>query len=239
MKHLGDITKINGAEIEPVEVITFGSPCQDLSVAGKRAGLSGERSGLFMEAVRIFKEMRNCEFNLRRRPAELVRPYFCVWENVPGALSSNNGEDFRAVLEELAHVCDETVCIPRPDKKWPNSGFIVADTWSIAWRIMDAQYFGVPQRRRRISLILDTRGKRAGKILFECQSGIGNPVQSLTPWKEIARNPAKGVGEYDCRTLKVRGGSEVFVISSSPTNVAPSALTITKDRTDSMSNREN
>lgn len=133
MKHLGDITKINGAEAPTVEVVIGGSPCQDLSVAGKRAGLSGERSGLFMEQIRIIKEMRE---NDRRngRTDEFIRPRFMVWENVPGAFSSNKGEDFRIVLEETARVADPTAVIPRPPKgKWTNAGAVVGDGWSLAW----------------------------------------------------------------------------------------------------------
>lgn len=163
MKHLGDITKMSGFSTPPVDVITFGSPCQDLSIAGKRAGLSGERSGLFMEAVRIIKEMREATNG--------QYPKYAVWENVPGAFSSNKGEDFRAVLEELARIKEAGISIPAPDKsKWAKSGFIAGDDWSIAWRTMDAQHWGVPQRRLRISLVLDLTGGRAGEILFEPES---------------------------------------------------------------------
>lgn len=169
MKHLGDISRISGAEIEPVDVITFGSPCQDLSVAGQRKGLKHDglgdeettRSGLFMEAVRIIKEMR-CKTNGKY-------PTFAVWENVPGAYSSNKGEDFRAVLEELAKVKEPDVSIPKP-AKWSHAGGILGDGFSIAWRTLDAQYWGVPQRRRRIYLVADFGGERAGKILFEQES---------------------------------------------------------------------
>lgn len=158
MKHLGDITGINGAEIEPVDVITFGSPCQDLSIAGKRAGLDGERSGLFAEAVRIIKEMREHD-RAGGRTDEHIRPRYAIWENVPGAFSSNHGEDFRAVLEMLAGVCNAAVTVPRPeDGKWKKAGAILADHWSIAWRTMDAQYWGVPQRRNRIALVVDFAG---------------------------------------------------------------------------------
>ena len=167
MKHLGDITKIDGSLIEPVDFITFGSPCQDLSVAGKRAGLNGARSGLFMEAVRIIKEMRGAT-NGRY-------PQIAMWENVPGAFSSNKGEDFQAVLEELCKICDPTISIPRPTNskgkpsKWEHEGFIVADGFSIAWRLLDAQFWGVPQRRKRIFLVADFGGQCAGQILFECE----------------------------------------------------------------------
>ena len=138
IKHLGDITKINGAEIEPVDCITAGSPCQDLSVAGKRAGLEGERSGLFMEQIRIIKEMRQAD-EQRGRTDEFIRPRYMVWENVPGALSSNKGEDFRCVLEETVRIVQEDADIPGPPKGgWPYSGCIVGDGWSVAWRIHDA-----------------------------------------------------------------------------------------------------
>lgn len=190
MKHYLNVCDVNGAEVEPVDVITFGSPCQDLSVAGKRAGLKHEsngdeettRSGLFMEAVRIIKEMRK-EDELRQlrsgRTNEHIRPRFAVWENVPGAFSSNKGEDFRVVLEELARIKDAEVSIPMPEKgKWKQSGEIVGDGWSIAWRTLDAQYHGVPQRRRRIFLVADFADECAGEILFECQGLPGYPSQS-------------------------------------------------------------
>ena len=141
MKHYGDVSSLNGADLPPVDIITFGSPCQDMSIAGKRSGLDGSRSSLFYEAVRIIKEMR-CATNGKY-------PRFCVWENVPGAFSSNKGEDFRCVLESLCRVRDETVSVPRCEK-WTNAGEILADGFSIAWRVLDAQYWGVPQRRKRI-----------------------------------------------------------------------------------------
>lgn len=187
MKHLGDITKMNGFSTTPVDVITFGSPCQDLSVAGKRAGLAGERSGLFMEAVRIIKEMReatNGEY-----------PKYAVLENVPGAFSSNKGEDFRAVLEELARIKEAGISIPRPDKsKWAKAGLITRDDWSIAWRTMDAQYWGVPQRRLRISLVLDLTGGRAGEILFEPESLRGHFAPGITPGQGAAGAVENGAG---------------------------------------------
>ena len=190
MKHLGDITKINGFSAPPVDVITFGSPCQDLSVAGKRAGLAGERSGLFMEAVRIIKEMREATNG--------QYPKYAVWENVPGAFSSNKGEDFRAVLEELARIKKADVSIPGPDKsKWAKSGLITGNDWSIAWRTMDAQYWGVPQRRLRISLVLDLTGGRAGEILFEPESLRGHFAPSITPGQATAGTVEKGAGTAD------------------------------------------
>lgn len=192
MKHLGDITKINGAAVEPVEVIIGGSPCQDLSVAGKREGLSGERSGLFMEQIRIIKEMRSAD---ERNGATYIRPRYMVWENVPGAFSSNKGEDFRIVLEETARVCDPTTVIPRPEGgKWTNAGAIVGDGWSVAWRVFDAQFWGVPQRRRRIALVADFGGATAPEILFERKGVFGDITQSATPWKDFAAAITKRFG---------------------------------------------
>lgn len=169
MLHLGDVCKIDGSKITPVDVITFGSPCQDLSVAGRREGLSGERSGLFMEAVRIIKEMRNATAELSMRGSDVnIRPTTAIWENVPGAFSSGKpkGADFRCVLEELARVKDPQVSIPMPDK-WMPSGCIEGSDWSIAWRTHDAQYWGVPQRRRRISVIARFDNTDAANILFQ------------------------------------------------------------------------
>ena len=180
MIHLGDITKIHGDEIEPVDCITFGSPCQDLSIAGRRAGLAGERSGLFMEAVRIIKEMRSSTNGLY--------PTFAIWENVPGAFSSNNGDDFRAVLEELACVEQSNAVIPGPPRggRWSKAGAIAGNGWSLAWRQLDSQYFGVAQRRKRIALILDLGGQRAGEILFERTSLSRHPDPCIQAWKEVA-----------------------------------------------------
>ena len=180
MIHLGDITKIHGDKVEPVDCITFGSPCQDLSIAGRRAGLAGERSGLFMEAVRIIKEMRSSTNGLY--------PTFAIWENVPGAFSSNNGEDFRAVLEELARVEQPNAVIPGPPRggRWSKAGTIAGNGWSLAWRQLDSQYFGVAQRRKRIALILDLGGQRAGEILFERTSLSRHPDPCIQAWKEVA-----------------------------------------------------
>lgn len=171
MKHVGDITRINGAEISPVWCITGGSPCQDLSIAGKRAGLAGARSGLYMEQIRIVKEMREHDRSIGRT-GKLVRPRYMVWENVPGAFSSNFKDgfgDFGAVLEEAVRIAEPGFSLPRlPDKqKWTKSGGIVGDGWSVAWRTHDAQYWGVPQRRRRISMVVDFNGYTAVDILFE------------------------------------------------------------------------
>ena len=171
MKHVGDITLVNGAEITPVWCITGGSPCQDLSIAGKRAGLAGARSGLYMEQIRIVKEMREHDRSIGRT-GELVRPRYMVWENVPGAFSSNFKDgfgDFGAVLEEAVRIAEPGFSLPRlPDKqKWTKSGCIVGDGWSVAWRTHDAKYWGVPQRRRRISMVVDFNGHTAWDILFE------------------------------------------------------------------------
>ena len=178
MINLGDITKISGYNVPPVEVIIGGSPCQDLSIAGKREGLAGEHSGLFMEQIRIIKEMRQVDIRTGRTN-KLIRPRFMVWENVPGAFSSSGGEDFRAVLEETARVVDKTAVIPRPPKgKWTNAGAIMADEWSLAWRVLGAQFWGVPQRRRRIALVADFGGQSAPEILFEHESVSGDSKES-------------------------------------------------------------
>lgn len=177
VKHLGDINCINGAEIEPVDIITFGSPCTDLSVAGKRQGLNAARSGLFFQAVRIIKEMR-CATNGKY-------PRFAVWENVTGALSSNKGEDFRCVLEELCKIKISDISVPKPEK-WTKAGEILADGFSLAYRTVDAQYWGVPQRRMRIYLVADFDGECASKILFESESLSGYSPQNFCSWKETA-----------------------------------------------------
>ena len=174
MQHFGDITKINGHNVPITDCVIFGAPCQDLSVAGKRAGMKHSdlgdeettRSGLFMEAVRIIKEMRETDVH-NGRAGHDVRPRYGIYENVPGAFSSNSGEDFRVVLEELARVVEEGVTIPRPAKgKWANTGVIIGDRWSLAWRVFDAQYWGVPQRRRRICIVVDFNGHTAPQIVF-------------------------------------------------------------------------
>lgn len=185
MKHLGDITKIHGDKIEPVDCITFGSPCQGLSMAGKRLGFDDNRSVLFLDAARIIKEMRTATNGMY--------PTFAVWENVPGAFSSNGGEDFRAVLEELARIEQPDVSIPRPSGRggrWSKAGAIAGTGWSLAWRQLDAQYWGVPQRRKRIALVADFGAQRSAEILFE-QTGMSwHPDESIQAWKEIARHSA-------------------------------------------------
>ena len=196
MIHLGDITRIHGAGAPIVEVIIGGSPCQDLSVAGKRAGLAGERSGLFMDQVRIVKEMRDYDARVNARTGDDVRPRYMVWENVPGAFSSNGGEDFRAVLEEIARVVEKDAVIPEPPNgKWQTAGCIVGNGWSIAWRVLDAQFWGVPQRRRRIALVADFGGDTAPEILFERESVSGDSETSGTTWERTAGDAEGSVGE--------------------------------------------
>ena len=212
MKHLGDITKINGAEIPPVDCITGGSPCQDLSVAGKRAGLEGERSGLFMEQIRIVKEMRAKE-KADGRTGQLIRPRFMVWENVVGAMSSGQpkGADFQAVLTEIVRIAEpDAPDVPMPNKgKWTKSGCIYDEMgrWSIAWRVHDAQYWGVPQRRRRISLVADFGGKSAPEILFE-REGLSGDTEPCGAPGEGPSEDTEGRADASSWTLKVRGGVE-------------------------------
>jgi DNA (cytosine-5)-methyltransferase 1 len=212
MLHLGDITKIRGYEAPVVDCVIGGSPCQDLSVAGKRAGLDGERSGLFMDQIRIVKEMREYDARTRGGSNEHIRPRHMVWENVPGAASSNKGDDFRIVLEEIAKVADKDAAIPMPDKgKWATSGCIVGEGWSIAWRILDAQFWGVPQRRRRIALVADFGGHSAPEILFVRKSLSGDFEQSQPKRQEAASDAARSVGADDRTipyTLKIRSGCE-------------------------------
>ncbi len=182
MIHLGDITKIDGAKIPVVDVICGGSPCQDLSVAaGNRKGLAGERSGLFMEQIRIIKEMREEDIK-NGRTDNAIRPRYAVWENVPGAFSSAEGEDFKAVLEEFCKIHDNTITVPRPDDgKWKSAGAIVLGRqFSLAWRVLDAQHWGVPQRRRRIYLVADFGGTTASEILFKQESLLGDTKESKT-----------------------------------------------------------
>lgn len=186
MKHYGDVSKIDGGKVEPVDIITFGSPCQDLSVAGKREGIEqGARSSLFFQAIRIIKEMRAA--------TDGSYPTFIIWENVPGALSSGGGQDFRRVLEEVCGIKEADVSIPRP-AKWSNAGEIVGDGFSVAWRMLDAQYWGVPQRRKRIYLVGDLAGQRAGKILFESEGVRGYSPQSLKAWQRTTADTETGVG---------------------------------------------
>lgn len=216
MKHLGNVQNVRGGEIEPVDVITFGSPCQDLSVAGQRKGLkhtaSGDdettRSGLFMDAIRIIKEMR--------KATNGIYPRYAVWENVPGAFSSNKGEDFRTVLDELIKISEPAAVMPDvPKAGWAYADCYSGDGWSLAYRVFDAQYWGVPQRRRRIYLVADFRGGRAGKILFEREGVRGYFAEGRTPWQTAAGNAESGAGADDregayCKLiLNDQGGSQI------------------------------
>ena len=202
MKHYGDVSKMNGADVEPVDIITFGSPCQDMSIAGRREGLDGSRSSLFYEAVRIVKEMR-CKTNGRY-------PRYIVWENVPGAFSSNKGADFQSVLEEVCSVKGYEIHTPRPER-WPTAGEIVADDFSLAWRVFDAQYWGVPQRRKRIYLVADFAGGSAGKILFESEGVSGYTPQGFRSWQGAAGASEKGSGTAGCVCLNDQGGNRMDV----------------------------
>lgn len=220
MVHLGDICKINGAEIEPVWVVTGGSPCQDLSIAGKRAGLAGARSGLFMEQVRIVKEMRE-EDKRNGRTGDMVRPRFLVWENVVGAFSSNRGKDFAAVLEEIARIAEPGFSLSGlPEKwKWTKAGAIDGDGWSIAWRTHDAKDWGktirdsrtgdvirlgTPQRRRRISVVADFGGDTAAQIQFDCESVSGHPAESGAAGEGFAEASESGFNPAVARSLTAR-----------------------------------
>lgn len=238
MKHYGDISKIDVNDIETVDLISGGSPCQDMSVAGKRQGMSKQcpkcdykvvgneeikecpecgteleytRSGLFMEQIRIVKEMRKKDEleQLRSgRTDEHIRPRFMLWENVTGAFSSNKGEDFRAVLEETAKIKDPTATIPRPPKgKWNNSGLIVGDGYSIAWRVLDAQYWGVPQRRRRIALVADFGGQCAGEILFKRNGLSRNFTQSKQAWQGTSGYSAQSIGKTGTSCIAFEPGA--------------------------------
>lgn len=186
MKHLGDINKLNGADLEPVTIIAGGSPCQDMSIAGKREGLDGSRSNLFREQIRIIKEMRESD-RAAGRAGTQIRPRYMVWENVPGAFSSNKGKDFQAVLQEIVSITDEESNVPLPPKgKWQTAGCIMGDHFTIAWRVLDAQYWGVPQRRKRIYLVADFGGNTAPKILFEREGLSGNFTESREAWQRTA-----------------------------------------------------
>ena len=181
MKHYGDISAMDGGKIEPVDIITFGSPCQDMSVAGKRSGLDGQRSGLFYEAVRIIKEMR--------KATNGKYPRYIVWENVPGAFSSNNGLDFKAVLEAVIGIVEEGAEVPMPDKNaWAYADVILGDGWSVAYRTLDAQYWGVPQRRRRIYLVADFASRSAGDILFKSEGLSGYSAEGFRAWQRAANH---------------------------------------------------
>lgn len=204
MKHYGDITQLSGYDLPVVDVIVGGSPCQDLSVAGKRAGLDGERSGLFMEQIRLVKEMREKD-GRSGRTAYMVRPRYMVWENVPGAFSSNGGEDFKTVIEEIVKIVEPEV----PDLRtvvqggWTKSGCVYDSLgkWSIAWRVHDAQFWGVPQRRKRIALVADFSGLSAPEILFERKGLSWNPK----PCGETRQDAAGGIEESSGEPVPLEG----------------------------------
>lgn len=202
MKHYGDINQINGADIESVDIITFGSPCTDMSVAGKRAGLDGKQSTLFYQAIRIIKEMR-CKTDGKY-------PRWIVWENVPGAFSSGKGEDFRCVLESICKIKNENFSVPRPEK-WSNAGNIVADKFSLAWRVLDAQFWGVPLRLKRIYLVADFGGRSAEKILFESEGVSRYSAQSFQSWQRTAGSFTNSTGEASNICLNDQGGSRMDV----------------------------
>ena len=204
MIHLGDITKIHGCTAPIVDCMIGGSPCQDLSIAGKRAGFDGERSVLFLEEIRITKEMR-CRDRASGRANQFIRPRYLVWENVPGAFSSNGGRDFQTVLTEIARIVEpEAPPVPVPEKGWPTSGCLMGDGWSIAWRVLDAQFWGVPQRRRRIALIADFGGQSAPEILFVRKSVSGNPEPGGTE-REAASGSARKSAENTVWCLQGNG----------------------------------
>ena len=219
VKHYGDVNKLNGADLPPVDIITFGSPCQDMSIAGKRTGLDGSRSGLFYQAIRIIKEMR-CKSNGKY-------PRYAVWENVCGAFSSNKGEDFQAVLESFCSVKGCEIDAARP-AKWHNAGEILGDNFSIAWRVFDSQYWGIPQRRKRIYLVADFNDRCAGKILFESEGLSGYSAESFRSWQAAAGDITQGFGASGKICLNDQGGSRMDVTEEkSPTlraGVVPAAV---------------
>ena len=203
MKHYGDISQMDGGKIEPVDIITFGSPCTDMSVAGRRAGLDGRQSVLFYQAIRIIKEMR-CATNGRY-------PRYCVWENVPGAFSSNGGEDFKAVLEAVINVAEPEAQVPMPEKnRWPYADCYMGDGWSVAYRVLDAQYWGVPQRRKRIYLVADFAGRSAFDILFKSEGLSGYSAEGFRAWQRTAGSAADCAGTSGI-CLNDQGGQRMDV----------------------------
>ena len=187
MKHYGDISQMDGGKIEPVDIITFGSPCTDMSIAGRRAGLDGKQSGLFYQAIRIIQEMREATHGRY--------PRYIVWENVPGAFSSNKGEDFKAVLEAVIGIKEPGAQVPMPEKNlWPYADLYMGEQWSVAYRTLDAQHWGVPQRRRRIFLVADFAGWGAGQVLFESEGLSGYSAEGFRAWQRAAGDSAVGVG---------------------------------------------
>lgn len=210
VKHYGDVSAISGADLPPVDIITFGSPCQDMSIAGKRDGLDGSRSSLFYEAIRIVKEMR-CKTNGEK-------PRFIVWENVPGAFSSNKGQDFKAVLEAVIGVKEPSASVSAPEKKgWPDADYYVGDGWSVAYRVLDAQWWGVPQRRKHIYLVADFADQSAPKVLFESEGVSRYSAEGFRAWQRAAAGAESGTGEAGCNgaggriCLNDQGGRQMDV----------------------------
>ena len=200
MKHYGDISRMDGGKIEPVDIITFGSPCTDMSIAGKRAGLDGAQSSLFYQAIRIVKEMR-CATNGRY-------PRWICWENVVGAFSSNRGLDFKAVLEAVIGIIEPGAEVPMPEKdRWPYADIYMGERWNVAYRTFDAQHWGVPQRRRRVYLVGDLAGRCAGQVLFESEGLSGYSAEGFRAWQRTARNSAAGLGAAGGVCLNDQGGS--------------------------------
>ena len=204
VRHYGDVSSVSGAELPPVDIITFGSPCQDMSIAGKRSGLDGSRSSLFYEAIRIVKEMR-CATNGEK-------PRFIVWENVPGAFSSNKGADFKAVLESVIGVAEPCAEVPAPDQKgWPDADYYLGDGWSVAYRVLDAQGWGVPQRRKRIYLVADFAGQSAPKVLFESEGVSGYSAAGFRAWQRAASGAESGAGAAGGSGRAVRSGGGIVL----------------------------
>ena len=205
MKHYGDISQMDGGKIEPVDIITFGSPCTDMSIAGRRAGLDGKQSSLFYQAIRIIQEMREATHGRY--------PRYIVWENVPGAFSSNKGEDFKAVLEAVIGIKESGAQVPMPEKNlWPYADLYLGEQWSVAYRTLDAQYWGVPQRRRRIYLVADFAGWGAGQVLFESEGLSGYSAEGFRAWQRAAGDSAVGAGAAGV-CLNDQGGSCMDVSS--------------------------
>ena len=205
MKHYGDISQMDGGKIKPVDIITFGSPCTDMSIAGRRAGLDGKQSVLFYQAIRIIQEMRDATHG--------KYPRYIVWENVPGAFSSNHGEDFKAVLEAVIGIKEPGTQVPMPEKNlWPYADLYMGEQWSVAYRTLDAQHWGVPQRRRRIYLVADFAGWGAGQVLFESEGLSGYSAEGFRAWQRAAGDSAVGAGAAGV-CLNDQGGSCMDVSS--------------------------
>lgn len=212
VKHYGDISKMSGKDIEPVDIITFGSPCQDMSIAGRREGLEGNRSSLFFEAIRIIQEMREVTGN--------AKPRYIVWENVTGSFSSNKGEDFRKVLSEICKLKDSSLDVPTPTR-WLQAGQIMGDDFSLAWRVLDAQYWGVPQRRKRVYLVADFNGRSAGKVLFESEGLPWDIRACQAKGKDIATATRDGTNSSSTALYENHGQDARY---TGPLEVAPTVL---------------